>query len=85
MIVPGAISVGRLFNERRVAFVADGVEDNDAATWRQLLAVVDSLTGDAAAQIAGDRATIDADIDELEIELADIIARLNALETAMSN
>lgn len=81
----GTISVGSSGGERRVVFVADGVDPTDAATKGQLDAFIDSLGGSASQQLESERQAIDAEIAELEAELSSLVSRLSALETALGN
>lgn len=73
-IVDDAISVGAMGNERRVAFVADAVDDTDAVNLRQFEAfqdrALDSVGGDAG---------------ELEQQLADINKRIEDLARRIDN
>jgi len=81
----GTISVGSGGGERRVVFVADGINPTDAATKGQLDAFIDSLGGNASEQLENEREAIDTEIAELEAELSSLVSRLSALETALEN
>lgn len=81
----GTISVGSSGGERRVVFVADGVDPTDAVTKGQLDAFIDSLGGSTSQQLESERQAIDAEIAELEAELSSLVSRLSALETALEN
>ncbi|MEQ8517059.1 MAG: hypothetical protein RIC38_15790, partial [Chromatocurvus sp.] len=81
----GAISVGSEGGERRVAFVADGVDPTDAATKSQLDAFIAAIGGSTSEQLTSDREALDAEIADLEAELTGLVSRLDALETALEN
>jgi hypothetical protein len=80
---PGAISVGDEGAERRVVFVADGIESTDAATKGQLDAYITGIGGDASSQLASERAALDGEIADLRAEFADLLTRFGALESAL--
>lgn len=67
-LVTGAVSVGAMGTERRVAFVADGVDASDAVTLSQM-----------QAEVAGDSAAIDAELDAMEARVEALNAKLDAL------
>ena len=84
-ISAGAISVGSTAVQRRIAFVADGTVATDAATKSQLDAFIATISGSEATQLAQDKAALDTEINNLETQLAALLNRISALETALSN
>ena len=84
-VVPGAISFGDSGSERRVSYVADGVDDTDAATKGQLDARVVEINANFAAEIDQAAAALEGDIDALMTEIAALTAQLNDLQTALDN
>jgi len=59
-LVPGAISVGSLGNERRVTHVADAIDDHDAVTLGQANALIDDEVADLQSRITGLNSRINA-------------------------
>lgn len=75
----GAISVGSAGDERRIAHVADGVEDTDAVTLGQFESFKTSVNDNFTDQLASDRAEVDAEISELQTNLQALTTRLDDL------
>ncbi|GAA4359852.1 hypothetical protein [Kangiella marina] len=82
-IVTGAVSVGSSGSERRIAYVADAVNNTDAVTLSQF----NSFEANAAATAATDVAAVNAEISDLQAEMVllnqrldEVITRLNALQ-----
>lgn len=67
-LVDDAVSVGALGTERRVTFVADGVDATDAVTLSQM-----------QAEVAGDSAAIDAELDAMDARIEALNAKLDGL------
>lgn len=67
-MVPGAISVGDLGSERRVSFVADATDDNDAVNLRQFQDFQASALE-----------TVDSEVQELDNRLSGLESRLSGL------
>ena len=76
-IVDGALSVGSDGYERRITYVADGVDDTDAVTLGQFKTYKDSIDIDA------ENDAIDAEIEELETLIETLTARVEALADAI--
>ena len=74
-LVPGAVSVGDLGSERRVSFVADATDDNDAVNLRQF----QTFQTDALESAGGDVAALDDRVSALEERLVALIARLEVV------
>ncbi|WP_343988414.1 hypothetical protein [Kangiella japonica] len=81
-LVTGAVSVGSAGNEKRVTYVADAVNGTDAVTLSQF----NDFEANAAAAAATDIAAVNAEITDLQAEMAllnqrldEVITRLNAL------
>ncbi len=74
-----AISVGSSSAQRRIMFVADGVENSDAATMGQFT----TFTSTAEANVASDISTIDTNISDLQTSLTALQVRLDALTTRL--
>ncbi len=72
-----AVSVGSIDNTRRIIFVADGVDDSDAATMSQF----NVFTANAETNVAGDIDVINSDIGSLQTSLSDLQTRLETLAT----
>ena len=68
-----AVSFGTSGYERRITYVADGVDDTDAVTFGQFDAYKATL------DIASETDEIDAKIAELEMQISKLSARLEAL------
>lgn len=75
-VVEGAVSMGADGSERRVAFVADPVDDTDAVNLRTAQAIVNTTTVTQAAN------TLDTQITLLNARLDDLSNRLDALTVA---
>lgn len=75
----GAISVGASGSERRIAHVADGVEDSDAVTLGQFNTFKTTVNDNFADQLASDRAEVDAEISALQDDLQALTTRLDDL------
>lgn len=67
--VSGAVSVGATGNERRITFVADGVDDTDAVTLGQLNTYITGL----------DTTDVDDQITAIESRIDALTARIEAL------
>ncbi|MEQ9464067.1 MAG: hypothetical protein RJQ10_10430 [Haliea sp.] len=81
--VDGAISVGSSGAERRVVHVADGIADTDAATAGQLSAAEARIASDFAAELAADKAALDAEIALLQSEISALSTRLDGFVTLL--
>lgn len=73
-VVSGAVSVGSDSASRRVAFVADPVDDTDAVNLRTATAMIDADVS------ADDRAAVEAAITALSERLDSLAARIYILE-----
>lgn len=74
-VVDGAVSVGSQGNERRVTFVADAVDDNDAVNLGQF----NSFKTDALDTVDTEVAELDTRVGELESRLSDVADRIEAV------
>lgn len=76
---PGAVSVGAAGSERRVANVADAVEDTDAVNLGQFNAFKTEVNDNFATELATERAELDEDIAALQDSLQALTNRLDTL------
>lgn len=74
-LVPKAVSVGADGNERRVAHVADAVEDTDAVNKRQF----DDFQDRALASVGGDADELDQQLREMNDRIDDLAKRIDRL------
>jgi hypothetical protein len=74
-----AISVGSTGSERRIVNVADGVDDNDAATMGQFNAFSDAINNNFATELAADRTALDDQLSGLQNNLNSLSSRLDAV------
>jgi hypothetical protein len=75
-----AISVGAEGAERRIAHVADGIDDTDAATMGQFNTFTTSINNN----IAGDKAALDEELLNLQGSIDDLSTRLDAIITRLN-
>ncbi|MGB1222079.1 MAG: hypothetical protein ACPG43_11085 [Alcanivoracaceae bacterium] len=80
-LVDGAISVGATGVERRVTYVADGVDDSDAVTMGQF----DTFKTTALATVSTEVADLDAELAATNERISALNGRLSALIDLLEN
>lgn len=80
-VVANAVSVGNSDFQRPIMYVANGIDDSDAATMAQF----NTFTATAEANVATDIATLDGDVKSLQSSLGDLQARLEQLSNRIDN
>lgn len=80
-LVSGAVSVGSAGAERRVAYVADGVNGTDAVTLSQF----NAFESNAASAAAADVAAVNTEISDLQAEIVLLNQRLDEVITRLNN
>jgi hypothetical protein len=78
-LVSGAISVGAMGNERRVARVADAVEDTDAVNKRQF----DAFQADVLASVGKDANEFETELQKINDRIDDLARRVERLTREM--